>query len=243
MKPEEIQGRDFLVGLRGYDKDEVREFLSEIAAEHAAIQAELEELRRAPVAIATAEPRDDFENLGASVAAILRTAKESAAEITSGADAAAMQVREEAERYAETLRQQAEETRAYAAEAAEEVRRQATAEIEQLRTEAQTTLVEARAEAERLVREATERVRQLEVEAEARIRNQTEAMLREHEERAAEAQRRESSLRARLQEAADEVSLALLALGDPTAAPAEAAVDLVVEEGTVAEESQDHAWS
>ena len=31
MRPEDILERDFMVGLRGYDKDEVRSFLAEIA--------------------------------------------------------------------------------------------------------------------------------------------------------------------------------------------------------------------
>src|SRR3954447_18700606 len=109
MRPEDIQNRDFLVGMRGYDKDDVRSFLAEVAAEHAALQTELEALASAPAPqppvaapapVAPAAPvaetgADDFENLGASVAAILRAAKGSAAEVTHEAEARAMQVREE----------------------------------------------------------------------------------------------------------------------------------------------------
>lgn len=229
MKPEDIQGRDFLVGLRGYDKDEVREFLTEVASEHAALLSEVDQLRHAP---ASAAP-DDFETLGASVAAILRSAKESASEITGAADVAAAQVRDEAESYAASLRQQAEEERANADAAAQDLRAQASAEAEERRRSAQVALEEARAEAERIVREATERANTLGIEAEARIRNQTESMLAEAAARAAEVARHEEMLRQRLLEAADEVGLALLALGEsapPTsAAPTDIPVDVPTE--------------
>jgi DivIVA domain-containing protein len=46
MDPEDIESRDFFVGLRGYDRGEVQEFLAEVAAEHRAVLAELDELRK-----------------------------------------------------------------------------------------------------------------------------------------------------------------------------------------------------
>src|SRR5688572_31352156 len=111
MRPEEIQNHDFLVGLRGYDKDEVRAFLAEVAAEHAALLAAVEQGRTdaaaAPPAPAPAQApaEDDFESIGAGVAAILRTAKEQAGQITGDAQARAAALREEAE----TLRRDAQE--------------------------------------------------------------------------------------------------------------------------------------
>jgi DivIVA domain-containing protein len=215
MNPEEIQSRDFLVGLRGYDKDEVRSFLAEVAAEHASLLAAIESSQTnvaqlteaAAAAPAPAAATDDFENLGASVAAILRTAKESAGEITGDAAHRANELRAEAERYAEEVRQRAEELRAQAANEADEVRRSAQATAEELRAAAQSSLDEARAEADRILREANERVAQLEIEAEARVNNRID-----------EATRREAALRNRLQEANEELQLALMALGDPIAA-------------------------
>src|SRR4051812_39934029 len=108
MRPEDIQHRDFLVGMRGYDKDDVRSFLAEVAAEHAALQRELEArvstpapaAAAAPAPVAAAAADDDFENLGASVAAILRAAKGSAAELTEEAEVRALEVREAAYTYA-----------------------------------------------------------------------------------------------------------------------------------------------
>lgn len=249
MNPEDIQGRDFLVGLRGYDKDEVRDFLTEVANEHAALLSEVDQLRNAPALAVAAAPvvaRDDFEELGASVAAILRTAKESASEITGSADAAAAQAREDAERYAADLRQQAEDARANATAAADELRAGAAAEADELRGSAQAVLEEARAEADRIVRDATERANTMEIEAEARIRNETEQMLADAAARAAEVARHEVSLRQRLQEAAEEVGLALMALGDgeqATAVPdAEAAPANEERDEGQHVDSQDPAW-
>lgn len=180
MRPEDIQGRDFLVGLRGYDKEEVRSFLAEVATAHAAALSELSAARDLP-APAPAPVRDDFENLGASVAAILRAAKESAAEITGEAEGKATEIREGAARYAETVRRQADEAGA----------------------SVQESIDTARAQADQIVREATERARQAELEHTARVANQLD-----------EARRREAAMRARLHEAAEEVQLALVALGD-----------------------------
>ena len=204
MRPEDIQNQDFLVGLRGYDKDEVRAFLAQVAAEHASLQAELEQARsakgaEAPRAATAAPPRaeitDDFENLGASVAAIVRAAKESAIEITA-----------EAEARAEALREEADAIRREAQESSAEMRRRASAEADDLRSAAQRAVDEARAQAEAVVRESTDRVRQIELEHEARMNN-----------RAEEVARREAATRARLNEAAEELELAIEALNEPGA--------------------------
>ena len=73
MRPEDITNRDFMVGLRGYDRDEVRSFLDEVAHEFAVLLGTIE-------SSAPAEPAeratDEFESLGAGVAAILRAANE-----------------------------------------------------------------------------------------------------------------------------------------------------------------------
>ena len=202
MRPEEIQNHDFLVGLRGYDKDEVRAFLAEVAAEHAALLAAVEQGRTeaaAPPAPAPAAPaEDDFESIGAGVAAILRTAKEQAAQITGDAQSRAAALRDEAEK-----------VRHDAQESAQALREKAQADVDGLRQQAQHRMAEAQAEAERIVREASERVRQIEVEHEARMKTKAE-----------EVARREEATRQRMLEAADELQLALVALND--GAPPEA---------------------
>jgi DivIVA domain-containing protein len=193
MRPEDILERDFLVGLRGYDKDEVRAFLSQIADEHGALLAELDAVRSAPApaaapvpAASAPEPKgDDFENLGASVAAILRTAKASASEVATEAEQKAAEIREAADQYADSMRGQASDIRAAA----------------------QQALDDAKAEAERVIAEAADRVRQLEIETDARIANKL-----------ADVDRHEAATRDRLREAAEELQLALMALGEDAAA-------------------------
>jgi DivIVA domain-containing protein len=217
MRPEDIQHRDFLVGMRGYDKDDVRSFLAEIAAEHGALQAELEAARSvaaAPLPVAATPEQDDFENLGASVAAILRAAKGSAAEVTQDAEAQAQAVREEADTYAASLRQQADNIRSAASDAAADTRARAEAMADELRAAAQASLDEAHAEAERILRDASDKARGIEIETEARLRNKVEALLADAEGRINEAQAREATLRSRLQDANEELQLALMALGD-----------------------------
>lgn len=187
MRPEDILNHDFLVGLRGYDKDEVRAFLAEVAAEHAALLAVA---ARAPAPTTTTMMGDNFENLGAGVAAILRTAQESANEITNEAESRARAMLEDAER----VRSQAEGS-------VQAMREKVAADAEGLRQQAQQQVAEARAEADRLISAATERARQIEVEHEARMN-----------EKAEEITRREGAIRQRLLEAADELQLALVAL-------------------------------
>ena len=123
MNPQEIQGREFLVGIRGYDRDEVDAFLAQLAEEHGRVLAELEALRAA-----TPEETDPLEELGANVTAVLRSANEAAATITAEAEELLELARREADElraatHAEAERIVAEaQERARAAEAAGEAR-------------------------------------------------------------------------------------------------------------------------
>lgn len=214
MKSEDIQNRDFLVGMRGYDRDDVRSFLAEVAADHAALQAELE-ARVLPSIEAPAPPaRDDFENLGAGVAAILRAAKESATDVTDEADVRALELREAADTYAASLRQQADELRAAAQGTAAETKQRAAQQADELRAAAQASLDGAHAEAESILLDATERARSIEIETEARLRNKVEAIITDADSRISAARELESILRDRLQQANEELQLALMALGE-----------------------------
>jgi DivIVA domain-containing protein len=214
MRPEEILERDFMIGLRGYDKDEVRSFLAEIASGVADLVKERDALRTAaatapppPAPAPVAPPVDEFENLGASVAAILRAAKESAAEITASAETQAGAVRHAAE-------VQATEAREAAERYAESVRRQA----DELRASSSTIVDEARSQADAVLREAHERAAQLDIETEAKVASKVE-----------DVQRRAIALRATLAAASDELQLVLVALDD------EAVVD-------VREEIREAGW-
>ena len=127
MRPEDIQNQDFLVGLRGYDKDEVRTFLAQVAQEHASVLAELDQVRTtggapAPAAAAPADA-DDFENLGASVAAVLRAAKDSAAEVVAAAEQRREAIQAAADEALRRANAEAEEIRATAAASIDDANR------------------------------------------------------------------------------------------------------------------------
>jgi DivIVA domain-containing protein len=250
MEPEDIEGREFFVGLRGYDRDEVNQFLAELAAEHRALLDELQ--GNAPVA------RDPFEDLGANVTAILRTANESATTITAEAEATATELREQAEQYAERVRQKADEDALrilYDAEdelgrrrteldaeaerlqnAASETDAESERILEEARHHAREILERAHEEAGRLLNEADGRAATIEADAEERGRERARVRVEEAVFRLADATRRHEDLRARLAETSDEIQLVLMALGEPIADPRQAIDDavreLVVLDGT-----------
>src|SRR5205807_362367 len=199
MNPEDIQNRDFFVGLRGYDRDEVHTFLAEVAAEHAALLDEVHAYRNNP--LATTPPVDPIAELGASVTAVLRTANDQAEQIAAQAREAADESRREAEEHATHLRQEA-------AEYAAHIRREAEDDAGRIRAEATQTLERAHEQATRILREADEAVERIEADAERRGRERALERADAEVARLADAGRRHEELRARLAEANDELSLA-----------------------------------
>lgn len=206
MQPEEIEGREFFIGLRGYDKDEVNAFLSEVAAEVRTLQARLAEGGGGGGAATAAPLRDDFEDLGANVAAILRTAKESADSMVGDAENQAAQLRADAESYADARRASADE---YAEAKRQEGDDAYAAALQRSR--------EAEEHAGRTIAEAEERARQIVAEGEDKARRAVEALVADSSGRLEDTTRRTDELRARLSEAADELQLAVMALGQPNA--------------------------
>ena len=82
LTSDEIADKEFLVGLRGYDKEEVRTFLRTVSKEFAASDQSAPHANGGP---APAEPaplqpstQPDWSSLGADIAAVLRTAHEQA---------------------------------------------------------------------------------------------------------------------------------------------------------------------
>ncbi len=108
--PEEIQSKEFFTTLRGYDKDEVRAFLSALAEEH---QQLLQRVQSPP-----ASSEAGYESLGRGVESVLEAANRAGEDIrrearheterlaTQQREAAAQQVRE-AERQATEMREAA----------------------------------------------------------------------------------------------------------------------------------------
>ncbi len=181
LTPEQIAEKDFLIGLRGFDREEVRFFLRTVA--DAFRQAEAKAAASAPtppapvaepVAAAEAAPAPqaaspstsgtDWANLGDEIAAVLRTAHEQATGL-----------RTDAQNEVRALRQQAETeaaaTRSSAAADAEAAR----AEAEQARTEAAATLAKAQDEALTLVSDAQARVDRMMEASKLRAKEEADA--------------------------------------------------------------------
>ncbi|MBW3621220.1 MAG: DivIVA domain-containing protein, partial [Actinobacteria bacterium] len=155
LTPEEIASRQFLVSLRGYDRDEVTSFLREVAAAHAralddlrVLERELEQSRRqldvvpdrddstaveaAPRTPPTAmTPREAFSALGEETTRILVAAEESAQAIREKAEERARTDLENARREA---RDEIEGARRTASKIVADAERRRNAIAEDIRT-------------------------------------------------------------------------------------------------------------
>lgn len=95
LDPEDIEGRDFLVSLRGYDRAEVRSFLADVAAQVRDLRTRLEtaeatarDAQAAPAADADpaqSEPSRLFAEIGEETRRILEAAQEAAQDMTRNA--------------------------------------------------------------------------------------------------------------------------------------------------------------
>lgn len=143
LRPDEIAQRRFLVALRGFDRDEVTEFLQEVGEEVRQLRsrvAELEaELARAQRAgddhTGGADPRTAFRELGEETTRILVAAEESADEIQAKAREAGRAALEEARREARETTEQANRQAARMVAEAERRRDAIAAEVASLRDE------------------------------------------------------------------------------------------------------------
>jgi DivIVA domain-containing protein len=130
LTPEHIRRREFVTTRRGYDPDQVRDYLEQLAMQVESMEAMVQEARlEAESALqAQASGADPYERLARRVGDVLRSADQEAARI--GREAG-----EEADR----------------------ILREARAEADRVRLDAQSRAEEARAEAERHLRSARER--------------------------------------------------------------------------------------
>ena len=127
---EQVRRREFVTIRRGYDPDQVREFLERVAGQIQQMEAMIREARlEAEAALrANAEPRiDQYQQLSARFADLIRSADEAA-----------------------------ERVRREAGEDAERMLAEARADADRVRTDAQAKAEEARASADRALREARE---------------------------------------------------------------------------------------
>jgi len=144
--PELIRKRVFARVRKGYDPDQVREYLGQVADWVIELQEEARDARSgAPThhEIAFTGP-DPFASLGSHVAEILRTADQHAEQLRREAQEAAEQVLADARRESTSTMQRAkaesEQMRKAATEEADRAREEAAAAEEQARVEAERTL-------------------------------------------------------------------------------------------------------
>lgn len=139
FSPEEIENKEFLPALRGYDKEEVRAFLIAVASDYRSALS-------APRPSVEPSSAGSYEALGKEVADILRTSKESAEKIVRDArqEAGAEKSRadQEASHIRDAARDAADKVKAdsqrYAAEVKAAADRQAAEAIQKARRRVET---------------------------------------------------------------------------------------------------------
>jgi DivIVA domain-containing protein len=129
ISPDQIRRREFVTIRRGYDPDQVRGYMEQLADQVELMQSLLREARQeAETAIrATKQPgTDPYEELARRVSGVIREADTTAEQIREGAREDAERVTREARADADRIRtdaqSQAEETRASDEAAATEAR-------------------------------------------------------------------------------------------------------------------------
>ncbi|MDQ3932256.1 MAG: DivIVA domain-containing protein [Actinomycetota bacterium] len=178
--PEEIATRQFLIALRGYDRDEVTTFLGRVAEDYRSLVTRVQELEtdleRASTAFTvSSDPLEAFRQLGEETTRILVAAEEAAIQLrqraeeetrveleaarrtaTEELDTARRSAAEELQHARRTAAEELQSARRTAAEELDEARRAASEELEQAHRSAQETIAAAnrhRAEVADIVRE------------------------------------------------------------------------------------------
>ncbi len=120
LSPEEIESRQFQIGLRGYDVEEVTSFLARVAEAYRSVLGELQrQLEAEPPAPGNAavpesrapevsQPSPSFDTVGREVATVLASAREAAEQMKDRAHARVAEMLEAAERKAFELQMDAQ---------------------------------------------------------------------------------------------------------------------------------------
>ena len=137
ISSEQIRRREFVTIRRGYDPDQVRDYMEQLADQVELMQSLLREARQEAEAAmrANEKPRvDPYEELARRVSGVIREADTAAEQIRTGA-------REDAERMTVEARTDADRIRTDAQARAEETRASAEAAVQQARAEADQTIM------------------------------------------------------------------------------------------------------
>ncbi len=130
---EQIRRREFATTRRGYDPDQVRDYLGQVADQVAALEEQLRQARLEAEA-ARAEPRrDPYREVAARIADLLRAADQQAEGIL-------REAREEARRTLEEARAEADRIRLDAQSRAEEARQEGQEALRRAREDAERML-------------------------------------------------------------------------------------------------------
>jgi DivIVA domain-containing protein len=156
--PKQIRGRRFARVRKGYDPDQVQDFLGQVADMVDSLQSELtrakSELERNTWQKSAAR-EEAYQDLANRMADVLRTAEAHAETIRREADQEVEQLKVQAQAQAEEIRKSAsdevEKIRREAVAEAETMRREAAADVEKIRRENAEAMKKARAEAEHIV--------------------------------------------------------------------------------------------
>lgn len=214
LTPEEIERREFASTLRGYDRDEVRSFLSKVSRTVRDLQIEVADahgraeneqgVMAASAASLDVEP-DRFGAIGDRVAELLRLGHDSASQLRVNAEA-------EAEGLLNRSRAEAEQMTSEAEARLLSARSHSEALLGDARNEAENLLADARAEAETLMTTAeaeTEYMRSSSRADAENLRNsagdQAEQLLLEAEAESEELKRQASEVLLNSQNRADEL--------------------------------------
>jgi cell division initiation protein len=158
IAPEQIRRREFVTIRRGYDPDQVRDYLEQLADQVELMQSLLREARMQAEAASRAgeAPKvDPYEELARRVSGVIREADAAAERIRGEASQEAERVvrdaRADADRIRTDAQARAEETRAAAEEAVKRAREQADRTIAGLSTHREALMHQLAAMRERLV--------------------------------------------------------------------------------------------
>lgn len=145
---DQIRRREFTTARRGYEPDQVREYLRQIADQVQSLEERLREARL-EAGRAASGAADPYQSLAGKMADVIRAADEHAERTVSEAN-------EEAQKILGEARSQADRIRAESRARADEERRESSARLERSRADAERAIAGLSVRREGLVRELRE---------------------------------------------------------------------------------------
>jgi DivIVA domain-containing protein len=218
VRPEDVAGKTFKPGWRGYDQGAVDEFLKKVSSTLTALQSENDRLLDRLRKLGDRDMHAEFERVSEELASLLRSARETAEGIRSRAAVDAEQITGEAVEDATRLRQDAWNDGVAMLDAAQveadgiidEAKRSALVVISEAERDAHRISGKARKDAEEASRRARLQAEQILVEARAR----RDGLVGEGEAEVASAKERVAVLRKRRDELLEQVDSLQSKIGD-----------------------------